>query len=506
MSDHEKAPLTDMYDTFRQERFSRVSSNDWYLQGPGETPRSAVQAGFLADDSSERPAIDYTKVGTLDYAALEQTYYSLLDQAERAGDDVFYEQVARKLAELYRHKEVARLVGASVIGERFVDHQHTLKDQMAAAEMGGDTKAYDTAAKKLNDLRVAKLALARNGSDVHDKAHSTERAELMNEELFGELEQHDFEVFLAPYVAKATRLAKTLPEARHFLEHVGHDWNQDPGDFDFAIKPETLALLKDDLFAIFPDLEQTLAPAEARQTGAEEAVEVCNKVVNILGMSEKGWTAVVAPERTSAETTPSKKLIEFAGKRAKFGSTTAMNETVVHEAIFHGYRAMNAEAQADPSLRSKMPGTDDFEESFATAGQQLISQKPRIAGGRYVIAFGLGKGMDRGGEPRNFRDAYEILYDTLAIDNALAGSETTESKMREKAYQESNRIRRGGALDARDLSYFLGCKRSYVWMNEIAKLPAVERQAKLRWVLSGLFDPTNPEQADKFPEVAVGEV
>lgn len=488
----------DAHATFRAEPFSRVSSNEWYQAGLGEQDRAVTRKAFAADESLRKPDITYTKVGTLDYRSLEKTYSDLLEEALVAGDNIFYEQVARRLAELYRHKEVSRLVGSFAINEHFVDLQHALKDQIGEAEAANDIKSYDTAVAKLVDLRAAKSVLSRNGGEARDKALSTERAERMNEELFGELEQHDFEVALAPYIKKARSLVGALPEARDLLERVGDDWNQDPGDFDFAMKPETLAFLKEDLFTIFPRLEETLAPHEARKATTAEATELANKVFETIGMAEKGWKAVLVAGTKSAETKVREKTIEFSEGKADYASTTAMNETVVHEAIGHAWRAEQSFGQDNPSLRMKMPGTDDFEESFATALQQLISQKPRIAGQRFVLAYGLSKGMDRGGVPRDFRDAHEILKDMLVIDNVAAGKDPGVDAAEQKAYLEGNRIRRGGALDARDLSYFLGCKKSYVWMNEIALLPAEERQAKLRWILSGRFDPTDKTQAELF--------
>ncbi|MDB5183554.1 MAG: hypothetical protein JWO07_235 [Candidatus Saccharibacteria bacterium] len=507
MPTHETPVTTDMYSAFRAEDFSGIPSNDWYLMGPGEDSRIKVQKNFIASDESDNPGIDYTKVGTIDYKSLETSYYGLLSDAIETGDDVFYEQVARKLAELYRHQEVARLVGSFVMNERLVNQQHSLKATMDKALESGDDDAYEKAGSKLDQTRAHKEVLRRNGREAINKTLSANRAETMNEEIFGQLEQRDFDIALAPYVASAQTLTDTLPEARDLLERVGDAWDRNPGSYDFAIEPETLALLKGDLLETFPRLGDALAPHEVRKVGMDETVEWTNKVLEAIGLDDKNWHAnKVIGSNKSADTKVREKVIEFGDGRAEFASTTAMNETNVHEAIGHAYRAAQAQAQQDPSLHSKMPGTDDFEESFATALQQLISGKPRIAGQRYVLAYGLGKGMDRGGEPRNFRETYEMLYDMVVIDDTSAGKQLDRQASQVKAYKESNRIRRGGTLDARDLSYFLGCKKSYTWMNEIAKLPAEQRKAKLAWVLSGLFDPTNPEQADKFPQVGVGEV
>lgn len=505
MANNETQQITDKYSAFRAEDFSSIPSNEWYLQGPGEAKRSGVQSNFLADSEGAEPEIVYTKVGTIDYRQLEQVYYGLLDEAIATGDDVFYEQVARKLAEMYRHQEIARSIGDYAINELYVAQQHTYKDQLATAAESGDDELYAQTDAKLDVLRHHKQTLSRNArGQAADKAASLERAEQMNEELFGEVTKEDFEVILAPYIAKAQKLKETLPEAQELLDLVGDDWNHVPGNFNFAIKPEALRVLKEDLFAIFPKLEGALAPHEDRKVGIDESMEWGDKLLAAVGLDELGWRTVKAPGKKSNEAVIRKRVIEYGTLRDDFASTTAMNETNLHEAIGHAYRAMQGYAQADPSLHAKMPGTDGFEESFATGLQQLLSQKPRIAGQRYVLAYGLGKGLDREGESRGFREMHDILYRTILVENADAGKPVDRQKAKEKAYQECSRIRRGGALDARDLSYFLGSKTSeaYAWMNEIAELPAEERQAKLKWVLSGRFDPTIPEQAEKFPSVA----
>lgn len=503
MTNNETSQITDKYAAFQSEDFSGIPSNEWYLQGPGEQKRSAVQANFLADSDGTDPEIVYTKVGTIDYRHLEQQYYSLLEEAVATNDDVFYEQVARKLAEMYRHQEIARHIGDYAINELYVAQQHTYKDQIASAIESGDDELRVQSEAKLSDLLGHKQTLRRNArGQAVDKAASLGRAERMNEEIFGEVTKEDFEVILAPYIAKAEKLKDTLPEAQELLNLVGDNWNRAPGNFDFAIKPETLALLKGDLLEIFPKLEDALAPHEDRKVGIDESMEWGDKLLAAVGLDELGWRTVKAPGKKSNEAVIRKRVIEYGTLRPEFSSTTAMNETNLHEAIGHGYRAMQGYAQEDPSLHAKMPGTDDFEESFATALQQLLSQKPRIAGQRYVLAYGLGKGLDQNGESRGFREMHDILYRTILVDNAAAGKPIDRQEAMKKAYQESSRIRRGGALDARDLSYFLGCKKSYGWMNEIAELPAQERQAKLKWVLSGRFDPTVPEQAEKFPVVA----
>jgi hypothetical protein len=435
----------DVHAAFRAESFSGTGSNDWYATGPGERNRTEVRNEFIANESLNEPDIPYTKVGTIDYRHLEKVYGQMLEEARIAGDDLFYEQVARKLAEMYRHKEVQRRVGGEAI----------------------------------------------------DKALSIRRAEQMNGEIFGELEQGDFDVVLSEHIANAQKISDH-PIARDFLQAVGDREVSAEEGFDFELKPDTITKLREDLFTILPNLESTLASTEMRPVDMDEAATWANRVIAAVGMDQDGWRSEKIPVKATAETTASKKLVSFGAERANFESTQHMNAVIVHEVVGHGYRAFNSARQEYPTKRPTMPGTTDFEEGLATGLEQLISGKPRIAGKRFILAFGLAKGLDRGGEPRGFRETYDLLYQTLAIERLAAGQPVNELELRRKAYMECSRTRRGGAIDMRDISYFAGAKKAYNWMNEIAQLPEEERQAKLRWILSGRFDPTNEAQAALF--------
>ena len=424
--------------------FSRTSSNEWYNSAPGDAARTSVRDAFIADESIVDPAIEYSLVHSIPYVQLEGEYLRLLDDAQLASDDVVYEQAARKLAEMYRHKEVRRRLAGDAINE----------------------------------------------------ALSIHRAEYMNEELFGEIEQQDFDAVFSRLHDSAAALSNTLPQARELTELVGSNVEVAGDVFDFELQPETLELLRSDLFEVIPGLEKVLAPAQPGQIDAVEAAEWSQKILDVTGMTSVGWRAVVAKGK-AASTSKKDKLIKYGEERV-FKSAAEMNKTNVHETIGHGYRSYMASKQEDPRLRGSMPGTLAVEEGGATVLEQIISGVPRRAGQRYLQALGFGKGLDRGGQPRSFRETYEVLYRSLMIEQAASGQEVDLLTAQRKAYQECMRTRRGGALDARDISYFNGAKKINPWFNQIARLPEEQRRESLRIFLSGQFDPMDEAQAKLF--------
>ena len=428
---------------FREHEFTRISSNEWYSPGENDQSRTLVRDQFIAGTSDD-PAIEYSRIHSIDYVAIEQEYLQVLEVARDTADDVLYESAARKLAELFRHKEVRRRLGGEAI----------------------------------------------------DVSLSIRRAESMNEEIFGEVAQQDFDAVFSRVLEKTEALADTLPEARELLDLSGEKVELSREAFDFELHKETLDRLKEDLFEIIPGLEGSLAPHEDRSVDATEAAEWGQKILQVTGITSVGWRAEVVPGK-AASTNKQTKRLNYGNERV-FESTAQMNGTNSHEAIGHALLSHNADLQGDPRLRRSKPITLDIEEGGATAIEQIISGQSRQVGQRYLLALGLGKGLDQHAEPRNFRQTYDILYRSIVVEQATQGKEMDVLSAQRKAFQECMRTRRGGALDARDISYFNGAKKINPWFNRIARLPAEKRKESLKAYLSGRFDPTDSEQAALF--------
>ena len=132
-----------------------------------------------------------------------------------------------------------------------------------------------------------------------------------------------------------------------------------------------------------------------------------------------------------------------------------------------------------------------FEEGLGTAFEQVVTGEKRTPGEQYYTSLSLQLGLDRCGEKRNFREVYEILWRRIVVSQIADGKPEDIDTAKEQAYTQCMRTMRGGALDARDISYSEGDKKAYPWLNQLATLSEDQRRAKLKWVLAHSFDPTN---------------
>jgi len=433
-------------DFFGSEPFDITASNEWYLPPQGDETRKAIKADFF-DSQTDDPEITYPLLDEIDFRDLEHRYWSILLDADTSNDELLYEQVALKLAELYRHKEILRQIG-----------QHS---------------CYD--------------------------AEGYRRATEMSAEIFGSIDKHDFAKVLAKLRSRAIK--SSLPEAKQLLDlvAVATDLPDSSAEFGFEMSKEDIEVLRADLFELFPNLESALEVEEEKEEyGPEDFVAQANKVIAVVSdMKESGWRAVIV-DGNAASTSKSEKLIKIGRNRKPFKGINNLNEVIIHEVIGHGLRSHNAQKSDDERLHHNLPGNTDFEEGFATALQSLITGEVKVPGQQYLLALGLGTGMDRGGNYRSFREMFNILTINNMITAEEAGKEPNKIDAMNAAFQTCLRTRRGGTPDMRDIAYFNGAKKAHKLLSKIAKLPKSERIKKLELLFAGSYDATNQEQRRLF--------
>lgn len=438
---------------YQADSFSKQSSNEWYgVTGDNEALAARKQAKleFLADDSLRAPRLQYPRLETIDYRRSERDYQQLLSDAEALDSDetsdVLYEQAARKLAELYRHKEVSRRVGG-----------------------------------------VTNAALSR------------ERASLMTQELFGAPERDDFAHLLKAARDKASVLEDGSKEAREFLELTG-DVSPESQLPNYELRDETLDAFKADLNTLFPGFGELLDNSPKTEITPETAIDFMQHMLDFAGPGAAGWKAKLVVGTVAASTSETDRTITVGRDRAAKFTPEGLRKTAVHECFGHALRIFLTGQQTEPLKQQSQAGNLAFEEGFATGLEQVVSGEKRIAGVQYYLSLGLQLGLDRAGEKRDFRDIFEVVWRRIVVDNLAAGKEPEIEKARESAYLQCMRTTRGGALDARDISYFTGAKKAYTWMNEIAALPEPERLEAIATVFSGRFDASNPAQAALYSQ------
>lgn len=193
----------------------------------------------------------------------------------------------------------------------------------------------------------------------------------------------------------------------------------------------------------------------------------------------EGWKAELDGGK-SAHTDIRGETVYYGRGRDDFPNELAAIGVAFHEAIVHGGRGEG-------------PGGLVFEEGLATCLEQVITGNKRVPGVQYYLSIGLQAGVDRQGEMRSYRGTFEIMWRREVLLMERSGKEIDIEKARSNAQRQVHRTRRGGAIDTRDSSYFLGAQKAANWLNTIADLPESERQARLKHILSVRYDPTNPD-------------
>jgi hypothetical protein len=445
---------------FAEAPYASISSNEPYTVG-ADSEQSALRQELSEnyhEDPTEWPDFNYPKLDATELWQSErimQIVLAELDTVEGSDDEIaiMYEQVATKLAEVYRHLEIVRGLGRTGLRREL----------------------------------------------------SRERAGQMTLEIFGTPDQAVFDDMLhADIVTASTPLARpdtVLSSIRaEFLELVGDKakhYTPENNQASYELEDTAIETLRADFYQLFPDLENIPTP-DTKSVIAKEALPWFDATSAAVGLSAKGWISRLGKGK-AASTNGATKEIVVGVSRADFTDVT-IKTVPLHEAIAHSLRSQNASEQKSPVRQRPLPGYLAFEEGFGMALEQIMSGKKRIGGVAYYLSLGLQLGMDREtDEKRSFKDIYEIMWrrsllnkQNMTSDDIIAAKQT--------ALQQTMRTTRGGSLDARDISYADGARKAHQWLNGVAKQDPAERQRLLQWVLSGKFDPTNPTHAAIFTD------
>lgn len=462
--------MTSTHDTLERYQdlpISGVASNEPYGVGPEKTEaakRKQARDEFI-DNGIDWPELNFPLLNADELWSAERSLATLLTDiiadpdTEDSVKDIAYEQIALKLAEVYRHLEVVRGLGSVAVGSRELSRDRAGNMTM---EIFGEPR-----------------------KDVFDQLVAEERRANM-----AQLQSDD------PIIAQA---------ARDYLALTGEVETSTEASESFELEATTGEIVLEDLKEMFPGLDEFLDQEVADVISPEESLAYFDQVLAITGLTEKGWQTELS-EGSAVGTDGPTKRIRVGSNRGAF-SPTAIKGVPVHEAIVHALRYQNAIEQEEPLKRRALPGNLHIEEGLGTSFEQIVTGERRVAGKPYYISLGLQLNLDHPGESkRDFHETHEIMWRRLLLERKNGSTqETTEAEVRkakEDAYQTVIRTTRGNSLDARDISYFEGGRKANKWLNEIVELPKEERQEKLRWVLSGKFDPTNEIHAKLFDEVA----
>lgn len=404
--------------------------------------RDAGIAVFLEYDELDEPTVVAGRHDSETIVRSAELYEALLDELIRKKhrtqqDDLMVDVIIDKTAELFRYEELQLALASQAIGAR---ERH----RMAAS-----------------DLSI---------------------------EVIGGIDMPVFGALVNEVIAMAH--ASSLPEGEELLTLLREQSTSCEYGDGFELSDDAMEILKIDLCTLFPGLDMLLADNRAGVVSPEDAVLYFEAVLKIAGRLSAEYR-VENDEGRSARTSSRDGAIYIGRHRSSFSSSVEAVGVGVHEIIGHAYRSDNATRQVDEIARQPLPGYLDFEEGLATCFEQIITGKKRTPGKQYYMSIGLQAGADKGGVARSYRQTFEIMWRREVLLMEQAGGAVDVQVARMNAQRIVQRTRRGGAIDTRDSSYFLGAKKACDWLNEVASLPDDMRLAMLRWVLSAKFDPTN---------------
>ena len=444
-----------------------IPSNEPYAPTPNDKAqlreRDRVRNDFINGDAPW-PTLTYEQLDQPSLDVSERGYQQVLggviahDKAlgETPESEALYERGARKLAEVYRHKEVRRLLGSTA----------------SAAE------------------------LSRN------------RAAAMSGELFGEPQREVVQELLAADVRIALAALNTEKGqiAADYLSLLGLDQTaaQELARIttkSYELQDAAMETIREDFYALFPNMREGMEHFAGRsaRTQYKHAKPAFRTALGAFGLTRKGWKVEAVEGSRAADANAKTKQITFGKQR--FGlRPESIVTTPIHEGI-HALQYQNASEQDFEHLRSSLPDSLAFAEGLPTAIEQVISGKKRMPGEKYYLQLGLLKGLhlpeDEQAE-QSFRTVYNIMWRRAALQEKGALEPATIATLQNDAYRAIMRTARGGARDNRDISYFEGARKATQFLNETAAMTPELRKQRLAWVLSGVFDPTIPKHAALF--------
>ncbi|MET0979932.1 MAG: tyrosine/phenylalanine carboxypeptidase domain-containing protein [Candidatus Saccharimonadales bacterium] len=460
-----KSSLEAISTTLSQAHYASVSSNEPYAvdSTPEQSALRQELSALYLQHPTEWPEFNYPKLNVAALWESERIMQMALAELDNVqGDDdeiaIMYEQVAVKLAEVYRHLEVVRGLGRTGL-RREVSRERA--GQMTLEIFGEPNQAV------FDDMLHADIVAARQPIGHPDVQLSNIRAEFL--ELIGDKARH--------YAPESDRVS-------------------------YELEDTAIETLRADFYGLFPGLE-TIPTSDKKSLTSKESLPWFDATLAAVGLTAKGWTSRPG-EGKAASTNSGAKEVVVGENRSDFTDVT-VKTVPVHEVVAHGLRAQNASEQELAVRQRPLPGYLAFEEGFGMALEQIISGEKRIGGVAYYLSLGLQLGMDQEiAEKRSFKDTYEIMWrrsllnkQNMTSDDIIAAKQT--------ALQQTMRTTRGGSLDARDISYAEGARKAHQWLNDVATQEPTERQRLLKWVLSGKFDPTNQAHADIFQELFIEE-
>ncbi len=424
--------------------------------------RDQAKADFLTVGSAEEwPDINFPQLKIIELAAYRSMLLGLIADIEDAPEevsevskDMTYDALNQKLLEVNRHITVSRMLGQVSLQAEWLDGETTDRLRERAARQNLEIFGHPETAR-LNWF------LARDRELAESKLHD---------------ENPVMQEMASEFLSRTADVSEYAQDA--------------PLELDSEVREQ----LKQDLYDIFPGLEDFCSQDFPDTIPVEESLPYFNQMRDIMDLPADKYEAFFTNKR-ACEETPSG--VSVGLKRSNPFKPRDIIRLAFHEWL-HVLRRHNAREQDDPAMQLPTPSNLAFEEAFCVLAERSLVDESYVSGINYYKSIGLQMNLDKTQDPRdlstmrNFRETLEVL--TLA--ETIKGNSTEEAvveKIRTRLYNQIMRSSRGLALDARDISYHQGDQKAKQAINDIKDLPKDERQNMLKWYLSAQFDPTSDD-------------
>lgn len=366
-----------------------------------------------------------------------------------------------------------------------------------------------------HELRLKRIMLVEAARRLH-YANSSAEVEVaraafiaLNVELFGE--------FDAPTYHGMLSTERNALEAFEPQNDIAVTVKQDLGRF-FAGKhlPEVEAELFDsevmarlheyvtqryaDILAVVPDDDENVV------YDAQQCRDMIQRALDVAGLAEKGWKAVVDAKKSNPSTAANKQKISLPSNMAR--TPSELRRLILHEVEAHARRGQNGKDAGSNLLKRGTADYADVEEGYGVLLECILAgnfDNPSFyrARDRYIVA-GLALGV--ADQPRDSRQTFEIMWRLIAVRNAQDGviTEDIKSSAMDQAYIHVDNAFRGtnfamaGVIYMKLKIYFEGLQKNAKYFKDrINNLDEAFETAEM-----GKCDHTDDQEVARFRTVA----
>ena len=444
---------------------------------------------MIRPEADSRPLVDIEQK----YQSLEFTQTSGYNHYAPTADNRALRQSSidrfladEMMAEL--HIELTRYSPEEITQTASVYNELLMELAAKSPRTPEEDSLMDKIINKTGELfRYEELLLSLGATVLEDRSEHRRLAADLSLEIMGGVNKPAFNTLVNELLDTADTSA--LPIAAELKELLMRQEVDIDSQFSrIDLEDTTRKIIEGDLYELYPGLEKLMEAEDSGPVGSTEAVETFKSLQQLAGLDD--WDTDL-DDGKSAHTSSKDRKVFIGRNRAALKNHKETVALGMHEAIVHGSRAGGVQV-AD---------TLDFEEGLATRLQQILSGEKRTPGVQYYLSIGLQAGADRNGEMRSYRETFEIMWRREVLLQEKAGTEIDISAARVLAQRQVTRTRRGGAIDTRDSSYFVGAQKAAQWLNELSLKPADVRLRELKRVLTNRIDPTIPEHIAMTQEV-----